>query len=294
MSTYKTVTVAGATGNLGPSIVNALVDAGFQVQAITRSGKAEGLPSSVKVTKVDYSSQDSLVSALRGQDAFVSAVPDHNMQPALIDAAITAGVKRFLPSEFGSDIYGNENNRKLPVFGGKVKTQEYLRGKQDQISYTCVVTGAFLDWGLKVNFIANVKDGKNKIYDGGDSPRTMSLLSDIGKAVVGVLQHPEETKNRAVYIQSAAVSQNQLLKLAKKAKPSLEIEIEKVDTAELEKKSYEILQKGENIMQAMFGFITVSIFRDGYGGLFAKTNNELFGIKELSEAEVEQVVAQYV
>lgn len=162
------------------------------------------------------------------------------------------------------------------------------------VSYTLVVSSAFLDWGLMVGFIANPKGGKQRIFDGGSEARSMSLLSDVGKAVVGILRNPEETKNRAVYIQSTAVSQNKLLELVKKANPSVDFEIESVDTAQLEQDCYGILgQKDGNIMQAMYGFISVSIFRDGYGGRFGNTDNELFGIKELSEEDLKAVVAKY-
>ena len=225
----------------------------------------------------------------------MSAIPDHGAQPALVDAAIAAGVKRFVPSEFGSDVSGNANTAKLPVFGGKVKTQEYLKQKADQISYTIIVNGAFLDWGVMVGFIANLKGGKNRIYDDGDRPRSMSTLADVGKAVAGVLDHPEETKNRTVYIQSAAVSQNRLIEFAKKKNPSASFDIEPVDTAELEQRSYEALrEEGADVTQAMYGFIAVSIFREGYGGLFRQNDNELLGITGLSDSEIEAVIAPYM
>ena len=95
---YQNIAIAGATGNLGPAIVQSLVDAGFNVTILSQSGKTNNLPSAAKTVKVDYSSQTSLIDALRGQDVFISAVPKHDSQPALIDAAIAAGVKRFIPS----------------------------------------------------------------------------------------------------------------------------------------------------------------------------------------------------
>ena len=97
MAPYTKVVVAGATGNLGPSVVKELVDAGFQVTTLSQSGKTEGLPSNVKTIKVDYSSQDSLTEVFKSQDAVVSLLPDHGTQNGLIDAAIAAGVKRFIP-----------------------------------------------------------------------------------------------------------------------------------------------------------------------------------------------------
>ncbi|KAI4729064.1 NAD(P)-binding protein [Aureobasidium sp. EXF-10728] len=290
---YKKIAIAGATGNLGPHIVNELVNQGFEVTVLTASGKTSGLPSAIKVTKVDFSSQNSLISALRGQEAFISAIPKHEEQPALIDAAIAAGVQRFIPSEFGSNIVGNEKVRALPVFAGKVKTQEYLRAKQDQISYTLLVNGLFLDWGIGLGWLVNLK-GKTQINDNGNSVHSFTLLNDIGKAVAGILNHPEETKNRGVYVQTAALSQNQALKIAQKVNPEFKAETENVDLAEVEKNAYaELSKENGDIGSAMRGFIKISIFKDGYGNLWdEKNDNELLGVKGLSEAEVGDLIAK--
>lgn len=242
--------------------------------------------------KVDYSSQDSITNALKGQDAFVSLIPKHEDQPALIDAAIAAGVKFFIPSEFGSDIAGSQKVAGLPVFAGKKKTQDYLKTKEDKISYALVVNGLFLDWGLQVGFWANFK-GATRVFDGGNEKHSTTTLADVGKTVAAILKKPEDFKNRAVYVQSAAVSQNQLLEIAQKKKPELKLERQEVSTADVEKDAYEKLEKGD--FSSMISFIVVSIFNSSYGNDWSQKNdNELLGIKEKSPQELEQIVAQYL
>ncbi|KAK4495174.1 hypothetical protein PRZ48_013501 [Zasmidium cellare] len=295
MSTFKNVAVAGATGNLGPAIVKALVDAGFQVIALSRSGKTEGLPSRVKTVKVDYDSKDSITKALKENniDAFVSNVPNHDSQPALIDAAIAAGVKRFLPSDFGSNVSGNALTAKLPVFAGKLLTHEYLKRKESEIEWTIIANGVFLDWGLEKGFLINKHGGPTQLFDDPNNKFSATTLADVGKAVAGVLKHPAETKNRSVFVQSTSISQNELLAIAKKVKPELKIETENVSTAEVLKNSYGLLEKGEEIMGAMFGFLKVSIFGREYGSdLSGENDNELLGIKELTPKELEEVVRE--
>lgn len=298
MSTFTKVAVAGATGNLGPSIVNALVEANYQVFAFSRSGKTEGLPSSVKTVKVDYSSKESLVSALKsnGIEALVSNLPKHDMQIGLIDAAIEAGVKKFLPSDFGSDVSGNDYCKELPVFkGGKLVVQDYLKKVSSQISWTVVVNGIFFDWGLKVGFMVNTKGGVTQLYDDPDAKHSTTNLADVGQAVVGVLKHPEETKNRTVYVQSACVSQNEILAIAKKAKPDVEFPTEKANTEDLLKQSFKLLEEGKDIGTAMVNFIKVSIFNEKYGSNWsAKNDNELLGVKDLTQAEIEEVVKRNI
>lgn len=289
---YQKVAISGATGNLGPTIVKALVDANFEVTVLSQSGKTSGLPSTVKVTKVDYSSHDSIVEALKGNDAYVSAVPQHDGQPALIDAAIAAGVKRFIPSEFGSNISGNSKVAELPVFKGKKLTQDYLHQKSSHISWTVINNGLFLDWGIQVGVWANFK-GPTRVYDSGNDRHSTTTLADIGKAVVGVLKHPEETHNRAVYVQSAALSQNELIEIIRKVKPNTTVEAQDASTKQLLEDSYKQLEQGgEQIGAAMFGFIVVSIFDSEYGNLWSdKNDNELLGIKTKSSKEIEELVA---
>lgn len=47
----------------------------------------------------DYGNVDEVARALEGQDAFLANVPDPNAQYKLIDAALKAGVKRYVSSE---------------------------------------------------------------------------------------------------------------------------------------------------------------------------------------------------
>lgn len=293
MTTFNKVAVAGATGNLGPAIVKALLDANFQVVALSRSGKTDGLPSSVKTVQVDYTSQSSLVDALKsnGVEAVVSNLPKHDDQPPLIDAAIEAGVKRFLPSDFGSNISGNANVRKLPVFQGKVMVQDYLNKRQDQIENTVIVNGVFLDWALDKGFLINKHGGPTALFDDPNDKISSTTLADVGKAVSGVLLHPSETKNKTVYVQSTSISQNELMAIAKKVQPQEEFSTEKVDTEELLKTSLSMLEKGEDIQTAMFNFLKISIFNKNYGSDWNDNNdNALLGIKELSEEELENLV----
>ncbi|CAK1359261.1 Isoflavone reductase P3 [Cercospora beticola] len=288
---YQNIAVAGATGNLGPSVVNALVDAGLTVTVLSKSGKTDKLPSSVKTVKTDYSSQ-SFTDAFKGQDAVVSLLPNHDGQPPLIDAAIEAGVKFFLPSEFGSDIAGSAKIAALPVFAGKVKTQEYLKSKQDKISYAFVVNGLFLDWGIGAGFNVNL-NGPTRVIDGGNDKHSTTTLEDVGKATVAILKNPDQFKNRAVYIQSAAVSQNELIAIAEKKGKS--IQRVEATTEQIETDAWAKIKNGTAELPTFLDFIALSALSTPYGNNWsAKNDNELVGIKEKTQEELEQIVAQFV
>jgi uncharacterized protein YbjT (DUF2867 family) len=149
MTTIKNVALIGASGNLGPSILNAfLANGSFNVTVISRESSTATFPSGVKVIKTDYSS-NSLVSAFEGQDAVVSIAGPGQLsdQQQYIDAAIAAGVKRFMPSEFGSDISNPKARELVPIFAPKAQVTEYLEAKEsDTFSWSAVANGPFFDW----------------------------------------------------------------------------------------------------------------------------------------------------
>ncbi|KAF2239703.1 NAD(P)-binding protein [Viridothelium virens] len=294
MSAIKSVAVAGATGNLGPSIVTQLVEAGFTVTTLTRLDSKSAPPSGTKAIPVDYTSVASLTAALQGQDAVVSALsPAVADQIPLIDAAIAAGVKRFLPSEFGCDTL-NANAAKLPVFGRKVQVHDYLaeKAKDGKVTYTLMMTGAFLDWALGTTLIVDLKGGVTSVYDGGDRESSMTTLPDIGRAVVGVLKHPKETENRAVYTQSASVTQNRVLAIANKV-AGKKYETKPASTVEVEKDAHERVKKGD--MSAMYDFLRRALWGEGFGSSKDRSelDNDLVGVKELTEKQLEELIAKY-
>jgi putative NADH-flavin reductase len=139
------------SGNVGKPIVDELLAAGFSVTALTRPSSTATFPDGVTVKKVDYESSDSLKEAFAGQDAVVSAIatPAVGGQQIIVDAALAAGVKRFIPSEFGINtrIVGGTPIGK--ILTGKVGTVDYLASKAKEnpdFSWTGLSTGLFFDW----------------------------------------------------------------------------------------------------------------------------------------------------
>lgn len=95
--------------------------------------------------RANFESFDSLKSAFQGQDAVVSLVASSVLasQTQLIDAAIAAGVKRYIPSEFGSNTLDPRVLEAVPIFQGKVDVRDYLKSKEKEISRTIIITGPF-------------------------------------------------------------------------------------------------------------------------------------------------------
>jgi putative NADH-flavin reductase len=216
----KNVIIVGASGNLGPSILNAfLKEPSFNTTVLSRQGSSSTFPTGVKVIRADYESHDSLKEALQGQDAVLSLVGGMALgdQNKLIDAAIAAGVKRFLPSEYGSNTLDKRGHAIVPAFEAKFGTVTYLQSKEKEISWTSIVTGPFLDWGLRIGFFG--LDGSSKtatIFDDGEAVFSTTNLHQIGVATVNALRNADLTKNQYVYISGFQTTQKEILATAEK------------------------------------------------------------------------------
>ena len=290
-----------ASGSLGTPVLEEIVKSGkFNVTVVQRSGSSSTYPEHVTVKTADFDSVESLTAAFKGQEAVVSTVgaPGLAGQPLHVKAAVAAGVKRYLPSDFGSDL-ANPKTAVMPPFGFKTATHKALREAAEanpEFTYSNVSNGAFLDWGLEHAVLINWKDTKPKLFDGGKAVFSATTLESVGKAVVGVLSHPEETKNRFVYVKSADISQLQLLKLAKKIDPERKWEEPTyIDTAEQEKQSYENLAKGDHSLPVMYSFLFRVIYGPPeYGSQFPKVDNELLGVPFKTEAEIEALLKKLI
>ncbi|KAI0836893.1 NAD(P)-binding protein [Hypoxylon sp. FL0890] len=298
MTTINKVALAGATGNLGGTMLESLLNAGFQVTVLTRKGTSHTFPSNVTVKAVDYDSIDSLVDALQGQDAVVSNLghPALTKQHLLIEAAVKTGVKRYIPSEFGSDTL-NPKSAALIAYKEKVDVQKAVKkaAAESGLTYTFILNGLFLDWGVRVSFLADVKNRTIELCDGGNRKSSVTTLASIGKALVGVLKHPEETKNRAVYVQDAAISQKELLGYLKKVvgADGWKETVTSIDEG-LKQVEEELKKDQPNIIVVLLSSIKAAMWGEGFGGHFQKLDNDLLGIKQLSDAEIADVIAKSV
>ncbi|KAI0878755.1 hypothetical protein GGS24DRAFT_486956 [Hypoxylon argillaceum] len=298
MSALTNIVLAGATGNVGSAIIEQLLKTGFHVTVLTRQSSSHKFPESVEVKMVDYDSIDSLTAALQGQDAVVSALGLGALEKQfrLIEAAVKANVKRFIPSEFGPDTT-NPKTSALVVSAGKVAVQKALVEEvaNGRISYTYIFTGPLLDWCLKAGLILDINKKRVLLYDGGERRFSTTTLESVAKAVVGVLRNPEATKNRGVYVQDVAPTLKELKAVAEKvtgtAWKGFEVSIEKAvlapAIAELEKENPD--PRKFIIPQAV-----ASIWGEGYGCHFKDLDNELLGLDEFTEAQVEAVLAATV
>ena len=107
------IVLAGATGNLGSRIARELRQRGALVRAIVRPGtgadRLAGLQQQgVEIVEADLKARVEVVRACQGASCVVSTLLGLgdvliDAQGALLDAAVEAGVPRFIPSDYAMD-----------------------------------------------------------------------------------------------------------------------------------------------------------------------------------------------
>lgn len=128
----------------------------------------------VRLLKVSFDDEDALIQSLFGQDAVVVSISKGGIraQKALIDAAVKAGVKRFIPSEFGGDTLDDGLMKNVPVLREKRVVLDYLKSSAEEnpsFTWTGISSAAFLDWVCmprftKYYFMSQLSNNCENIY----------------------------------------------------------------------------------------------------------------------------------
>ena len=148
----KIIVVVGATGNLGGKIVTALLAKGAEVRAIVRletdTEKINILEQKgVKVFQIDTNKTSEISKHCIGADCVVSALAGLretviDAQKIVLDAAVEANVKRFIPSDYSTDftnlIVGQNRN-----LDWRREFHQYL--DKANIKATTIFNGAFMN-----------------------------------------------------------------------------------------------------------------------------------------------------
>ncbi|KAK2055315.1 NmrA-like family protein [Colletotrichum caudatum] len=229
--TTKSVLIVGANGTLGAKILDALVAAkSFKLSALKRAGSRSKLAypaEQVQTIEVDDDlSREGLERAFKGQDAVIVSFRLRNLEQHLriAEAASAAGVKHFMPADFGSIDADNPRARELiPLYRYKLavrqKAQE-LSDNNPNFAWTGIVCGHFFDWGIKEGFLHAYLDRKViDVIDGGNIKASVATLPRVGEAVVRILDLGviEATRNKTLFIQSFCITQTELLQSLEKA-----------------------------------------------------------------------------
>ncbi|QPH38617.1 NmrA family NAD(P)-binding protein [Pedobacter endophyticus] len=212
----KNILVAGATGHLGSMICKALTEQGANVIALVRkesdAGKKESLAQAgAMVIGVDFNKNAEIAKACEGIDCVVSALAGLaeviiDTQSALLDGAIAAGVKRFIPSDFCTDYQ--------PLTPGENRNFDLRRAFKNyideiDIQATSIFNGAFADI-LKYNTpILNLKN-RSIAYWGDKADWKLDFTTMENTAAFTALVALQDESPRDLHIASFQISPKML------------------------------------------------------------------------------------
>ncbi|KAL4914320.1 hypothetical protein BDW62DRAFT_145189 [Aspergillus aurantiobrunneus] len=302
--------VFGATGAIGSYIIAAIVNArdAFNHIAVftspstltTKQSTINALrESGVEILVGDVTSKDDVLKAFSGIDTVVSALGRGVIaaQVQLIEwADQTPHVKRFLPSEYGTDIEYSPASASEKPHQQKLKVRAALRQAKD-LEYAFVVTGPYADVPFYLAPSASPRGGSFDVKSRkavllGDGHGRISLVAcaDVGKFVVGALTHWESARGRALKLNSFTTTPADILaEFEQQTGEKWAVEYTPLDMLQdFEKEAWE---KGQ---ADATGLTLRRIWAEG-GTLYERRDNEDIGVHEtvdLSGAVKEAVRAQ--
>jgi nucleoside-diphosphate-sugar epimerase len=251
---FKSVCLVGANGNVGGPMLSALkADGNFEITVLRRSNSSSFHLSQSGVKEAVGSpelSLDELTEALMGQDVVIASFPlkDVNQHLRLVEAAFRAGVRRFVPADFGScDAASPWAQETLKLYRDKTLVREKLEelaassaSSGGQFTWTAIICGHFFDFGLRSGLLHFDLDTKTaQTLDGGNVKASTSTLRRVAEATVRALRKPQDTANHALYVQSFCLTQMELLAALEKATGS------KWKTEDLESMSFLAKEKAK-------------------------------------------------
>ncbi|KAJ7857256.1 hypothetical protein B0H14DRAFT_2751350 [Mycena olivaceomarginata] len=184
MSAYESFAIVGA-GTLGILIIEALAAKNVSLVVLSRPGSA------TKRCRPENK-----------VDVVISTVAYEGLasQNSLVDAAKLAGVKLFVPSEFGFPTDGLTEG----VLGAKGRFAAYL--KSINMPSTRIFTGAWTDWIPWLVDYAN--GGKVKVIGKGEAQVSFTSIADMAGFTAYVLTNlpPSELEDRVLRIEGERAS----------------------------------------------------------------------------------------
>ena len=300
----KTVALIGGTGTLGRPLLQALQSSPFTLKVLNRASSKSTYPNTSVITVPDDLNVAEVTTLFKDHaiDAVVIAFEGHHVEAAkrLVEAAFNAGVKRVIPPDFGScDSADAKTNEILPLMKGKKGVRDYMvemaakerEGGVGRLTWTTLITGHFFDYGLTCGLLNfNVEKRKAYLLDGGDVKFSNSTLPFIADAVIRILQKPEETANKVLYIHSLRFTQNELLAVLEKVTGESFEKVEQSSEEELGRSRPKMLegsQEAEEEVVAVWGIVATDwLGREGFA-------NELLGLEEENlEEEVRKALGK--
>lgn len=209
--TDTTILVAGATGDLGERIAKALLARGAAVRALVRPGTAPDKLARLRglgaaIAEADYGDAAALRAACAGTACVVSALSGLrevivDAQTRLLEAAVSAGVPRFIPSDFAID-FG-----KLPLGSNRnldLRREFGARLDAAPIAATSILNGAFMDMLTGVAPFILFKRKRVLYWQNADQRMDFTIKDDVAAFTAAAALDPSTPRTLRIAGESAS------------------------------------------------------------------------------------------
>lgn len=212
---HRVFAVAGGSGDLGLRVIDALCQQGMSVRALIRKETDADTRQKIQqrggnIHLVDFNDHLTLTAALEGVDCVISTLNGLasvmlGIQGSLLEAAIEAGVPRFIPSDFSLDftktIAGQNRNM-------DIRRDFKARIDAATIRATSILCGAFAD--LLTGEAPIVLEKFKRILYWGDPDQALNFTTREDAAHFTALAAMDDDAPRILRISGDVVSANAL------------------------------------------------------------------------------------
>lgn len=198
----KLVLVAGATGNQGGAVVEALLARGHKVRALTRnptSSAAKRLSEQgVEIAVGDFTDRNSLICAMRGADAVYAMSTPYEQGTGkeiaqgitVTDSAKAAGVAHLIFSSVASA----DRATGIGHFDGKYEVEKHIQASG--VPYTIVAPVFFMENSLQPWALPNLRQGKLAMALPAGRSLQQIAVANIGAFVAAVVERGDTVFGR--------------------------------------------------------------------------------------------------
>ncbi|EHK23109.1 uncharacterized protein TRIVIDRAFT_27827 [Trichoderma virens Gv29-8] len=297
MSPFKNIILIGAAGSIGSVVLAALEkEPSFTITLIQRASSKAKMPAHLKaITVPDSYPTDELIPAFRGQDVVINCMTSLSVadQFRIIDAAIAAGVRRYVPSEYGLNNMRRDAQALNLVFHDKGKIQEYLRAKAQAgvIEWMSISCGMWIRWSMAHDFLGmHIGERRFVFWDDGEGYFSCTTEENSAQGLVNALltagTDRDVWKNTNVYLSDFAITQKQLLEAIERIQ-GVKYTTESIDGHKFIEEKQAAVAAGN--ATATFDLIETGFVTGRYGGHLEKEGeiqNDKLGLPKQTLDEV--------
>ncbi|KAF5018001.1 hypothetical protein F66182_10027 [Fusarium sp. NRRL 66182] len=304
------VAIVGAGGRQGSHMTEQLLKTGkHSVTALTRSNSTAKFPHGVKTVSVDYQDEDSIASALEGQQLLIITLAngvDSKVHHRIVRAAGKAGVRYIIPNIYAANMVVNNQGSVDAFFPASSLRELVSEIERVGVSSWIVIVGSiWFDYSFPAGphfFGFDIKNRQATLFDDGDAKINTTTWAQYGRAAAALAslkECPEDEhdtsptiaqfRNQPLYVSSFFVSQSDILKSVKHVTNTTDSDwhVKRESTSDRMKDGMATAAAGDfrGLVQTYYSFLLSS---EGQKLNYQdKLHNELLG---LPEEDFDQVV----